>query len=339
MGRYYAMDRDKHWDRTEICYKTLTNPVSVSAEKIEIIINNHYQQGLVDEYIRPTAFGNNSINSGDSVIFFNYREDSIRQIFEPFVNPDFKNFKTAVLNNIFIATMTKYSDRFLTEVLYPSEKIINPLGKVIADHQKKQLRIAETEKYAHVTYFFNGLQDAPLANEYRLLVPSQTIAHHEDHPEMMAVEITNRTIQAIEDGQMDFILVNYANADVIAHTANYEAAIKAVKIINEEMGRLIKTVLNQENVFLLITADHGNIEQMLNPTTGLPEAKHNASPVPIYLVAKELEKEKSATEANRLEREPVGILADVAPTVLALMEIPKPTEMTGENLLEKMILK
>ncbi|MEK7115117.1 MAG: 2,3-bisphosphoglycerate-independent phosphoglycerate mutase [Patescibacteria group bacterium] len=340
-GRYYAMDRDKHWDRTQICYEAMLGKGTIITD-VKIFVEDHYKKGLTDEYIQPVVIGseNNCVKDNDAIIFFNYREDSIRQIAECFANPNFKNFKNISLKNIYLISMTNYfNDGFKTEVAFPPEKIDNSLGKVVADAGKNQLRIAETEKYAHVTYFFNGLKDEPLPKEYRILIPSKGIAHQDEHPEMMASEISNRVIQTIEERSIDFILVNYANADVIAHTGNYDAAMAAVKIIDQELEKLLKTVLGADNTTLVITADHGNVEQMIDPRTGLPETKHNISPVPIYIIAKNLERPavKTNEQIIQSETEPIGLLSDVAPTILELMGIAKPAEMTGESLLRKLI--
>ena len=345
-GRYYAMDRDKHWDRTQICYNTLLGR-SIIITDTKAFVNDHYKKGLTDEYIQPVACGelaesgpeNNGIKDNDAIIFFNYREDSMRQIAESFANPNFKEFKNTPLKNIYLASMTNYfNDGFGTEVAFPPEEVKNPLGKIIADSGKNQLRIAETEKYAHVTYFFNGLKDAPLPKEYRILIPSKGIAHQDEYPEMMAGEISTRIIQAVEEREMDFILVNYANVDVIAHTGNYDAAAAAVKVIDQELEKLLKAVLDDDNTTLVITSDHGNVEQMIDPRTGLPETKHNVSPVPIYIIAKNLERPtKTNEQIIQSETEPVGLLSDVAPTILELMGIAKPAEMTGESLLKKLI--
>ena len=339
-GRYYAMDRDKHWDRTEVCYNALVGKATIIND-VKTFVNDHYKKGLIDEYIQPVVIGpeNNSIKDNDAIVFFNYREDSIRQIAESFANPNFKDFKNNPLKNIYLCSMTNYfNDGFGNDVAFPPEVVENPLGKVISDNEKNQLRIAETEKYAHVTYFFNGLKDAPLAKEYRILIPSKGVAHHDERPEMMANEITTRVIQSIEERNMDFILVNYANADVIAHTGNYDAAVMAVKTIDQELEKLLKTVLAADNTTLVITGDHGNVEQMIDPRTGLPETKHNISPVPIYIISKKFEKPtKTNEQIIQSETEPAGFLSDVAPTVLELMGITKPAEMTGESLLKKLI--
>lgn len=335
-GRYYAMDRDKHWDRTQLSYQALMGKTTMIND-LETFIKEQYRKGLSDEYLQPVAVGpeNRGIKDGDAVVFFNFREDSIRQIAEPFLHAAFNHFPTTPLRDIFVATMTTYFDDYRENVIAPPEIVGNSLGKIIADSGKTQLRIAETEKYAHVTYFFNGLKDAPLANEYRVLIPSRSIAHPDEHPEMMAQEITTRIVQSLEDREMNFILANYANPDIIAHTGNYEAAVQAVRVIDQELEKLVKATLAQEAA-LIITSDHGNIEQMVNPRTGLPEAKHNTSPVPLYIVARELERTKNPQERQRIKEEAVGFLADVAPTVLEIMKLPQPPDMTGQSLLKRL---
>ncbi len=335
-GRYYAMDRDRHWERTQQVYDILLGKGSPVTD-IKEHINNQYKRDLTDEYLEPTIVGPeiNSIKDNDSIIFFNYREDNIRQIASPFASKDFKEFPIIPLKNIYLATMTQYSDKFDANVMFPPEKIENPLGVVLEKNDKLQLRIAETEKYAHVTYFFNGLKDTPLKNEYRILVPSRNLARHDEHPEMMAEEISNRIMQSIEDGNIDFILANFANADIIAHTGNFNAAVEAVKVIDSEIGKIVKTALARDGI-VIITSDHGNVEQMINPQTGLPERKHDPNLVPVYLVGKEFAKSKNKSEISRIENEAVGILSDVAPTVLELLKITKPAEMSGESLIGKL---
>ena len=223
---------------------------------------------------------------------------------------------------------------FNVPVAFPADTVENPLGKVISDRGLSQLRVAETYKYAHVTYFFNGLREPPFPGEFRTLIPSQTELHPEEHPEMMASAVTDRVINAIEGRAFDFILVNYANADTIAHTANYNASLEAVRVMDREIARLVKAA-EAAGIPLLITSDHGNIEELINPATGLPESQHDPSPVPLYIVA-EAYKGRKFSNVNDLANETFGSLADVAPTVLSLMDIPKPPEMTGDNLLDKM---
>ncbi len=230
--------------------------------------------------------------------------------------------------------MVSYDDRFNVPAAFAKDIVKNSLSKIIANNNKIQFKIAETEKYAHITYFFNGEKESPFNNEYRVLIPSRSDVHHDEHPEMMANEITQRIIEAISEQAYDFILANYANADIIAHTGNYQATVKAVETIDEQIGKIITTVLEQ-NAILIITSDHGNAEVMFDSKTGEIETKHNNSPVPIYLIAKEfqLTKPRSQIEIIRTEKNNVGVLADIAPTILELMKIPKPKEMTGQSLL------
>ncbi len=332
-GRYYALDRDKHWDRTQKAYNALTGTAPITDDYKELIEKN-YAKNLSDEFIEPHLIGpeNNGIKDGDGLIFIDFREDSIRQLVESFINPDFSNFPVKKFTNLFIVTMTEYSPRFNLPVVSPQEKVENPLGKIISDNGKSQLRIAETDKYAHVTYFFNGLNEKPYDNEFRILVPSKNVVRHDEAPEMMAAEITNRVIQALDENSFDFILINYANADIIGHTGNFDAGMIAVKTIDEEIGKLSRKILEDDDI-LIITADHGNVEKMMDPLTAKPTTGHDASPVPVYIVAKEFFRNKSKEEVEGSEAETIGILCDIAPTILSLMNIAKPKDMTGQNLL------
>lgn len=335
-GRHYAMDRDQHWDRTQQTYEVLLGR-GPEINNVKEYVEQNYARGLTDEYFEPVRLtGTQQIKENDSLIFFNFREDSMRQIASPFAIPKFSYFPTALLPNLLVVTMTQYSDKFSNaQVLFPPEKIEQPLGLVLSQTDKLQLRIAETEKYAHVTYFFNGLKDSPLKGEYRLLVPSRNVVHHDQYPEMMAEEISNRIVQAIQEGEMDFILANLANPDVIAHTGNFDAALRAIRVVDQEMGKIMKVVLQREAV-LIISADHGNVEQMINPLTGIPETKHDPNPVPVYIVGNGFASAKDAAGINRSETETVGIIADIAPTALTLLGIPKPAEMSGESLLGRL---
>ncbi len=335
-GRYYAMDRNKNWSLTRIAYENITGQSGTRLENAHPAIEATYKRGLTEEYLPPLCFGDDSaVQENDAIIFFNFREDSMRQLAESFIIKGFSEFPVKDFQNLYVATMTVYEDRFAVPVICPAEEILNPLGKVLSDAGKTQLRLAETYKYAHVTLFFNGYRETPLPNEYRIVMPSISTARIEDHPEMMAGQITDRLLDAIQSHGFDFILVNYANADTIAHTANYEAGIRAVETIDKELGRILKVAINPETV-LMITSDHGNIEEMLNPSTGLPESQHDASPVPFYLIAPEF-KGRKFTNWRNLSSETMGSIADVAPTILELMQIRKPPEMTGRSLLEGIV--
>ena len=338
-GRFYAMDRDTHWERTRKAYDVLTGSGElVETDDIETHIKKTYDRKFNDEYIEPILIGpeRRAIKDNDAVIFFNFREDRMRQIVSPFILKSFKDFPVKDFQNLYVVTMTPYGNDFQVPAAFEPEKILNPLGKVLADKGFTQLRLAETQKYPHVTYFFNGLKEEPFKNEYRVLIPSPPTIRPEEHPEMMAVEVTNRLLESIEEKVFDFILVNYANPDMIAHTGNYDASIAAVKVIDEQIGKITESCW-RNNIFLIITSDHGNIERVFNPQTGLPETKHDPSPVPIYLVAPEFHKTKTQEEIIESERGSVGVLADIAPTVLELLSIPKPAEMTGQSLLKLLL--
>ena len=336
MGRYYGMDREKNWKLTERAYETMTGPGAPVVSDATPIIQETYQKNLNEEFVPPMVFRENGfIKDEESVIFFNFREDSIRQIAESFIIKNFDKFPTKKFQNLYVATMTQYEDAFSVPVAFPQEKIEIPLGKAISDAGKTQLRLAESYKYAHVTYFFNGYIETPFTNEYRVFVPSIKNPHPEEHPEMMAAAITDRVVEALENRAFDFILVNYANPDTIAHTGNYQAAVEAVKTINTQIGRVIKTVLATDTM-MIITSDHGNIEQMVNPFTGAPETQHDPNPVPLYLVISEL-RNKKFVNWQSLDSETIGVLCDVAPTILELMKIQKPAEMTGRSLLHEII--
>ena len=331
-GRYYAMDRAKHWDRTEKAYRVLigdSETIENYEEKIKAI-----HQRFNDEYVEPMLLGplNRGIKDNDSIIFFNFREDRMRQIVEPFVNKSFSEFPIKQFKNLSIATMINYRNDFKVRVAFSPEEVKNPLAKVLADNSKIQLRLAETEKYAHVTYFFNNLVEKPFGNEFRILIPSRMDLKPDEHPEMRAEEITNRLISAIEEKAFDFILVNYANPDIIAHTGNYEATKKVVEIIDEVVDKVVKVVLGQ-NAVLILTSDHGNIERMFDPFTGEIETKHNNNPVLFYLIGKEFQRQKDKFQAEKEAKDVIGVLSDVAPTILELLGLKKPKEMTGQSLL------
>lgn len=334
-GRYYGMNREENWDRTEKAYQVITGEGEV-VQNLEEEIKKIYDRDLNDEFIPPLIIEKTRpVQDNDSIIFFNFREDSIRQITEAFVERDFKRFPIKNLKNLYVATMTRYREGLKAAVAFPPQIVENPLGKVLSDHQKTQLRIAETEKYAHVTYFFNGLKEQPFPNEYRVLIPSRNIIKQDEKPEMMAEAITDRAIAAINESGFDFILINYANPDIIAHSGNYQATVEAIKVVDQQVGRLLKSVLAQNHV-LIITSDHGNAETLIDVKTGEIETKHDKNPVPFYLVANEYKRRESETRERRYET--IGILSDIAPTILDLMKIPKPAEMTGQNLLPVLVL-
>ncbi len=338
-GRYFAMDKDLHWDRTEKTYNVLIGsgvPAKIESTDAASVIGPMHARGITDEFIEPSLLQPDGvIKENDAVIFFNFREDAMQQMAQMFANPNAGQPHT-IPKNLYITTFTRYSRKLNFPVAFPPESITNPLGKVLSDAGKVQLRIAETMKYAHVTYFFNGFTEPPFENEYRVLIPSQNIVRQDEFPEMMATQVTTRALSAISEGVYDFILVNYANPDVIAHTGNFDAAMKAINTVDEQIGILMKAILDRGDI-LVITSDHGNVEKMIDQKTGIPETTHNKSPVPIYVVTRGYERSKNDELVREIEKTSTGVLSDVAPTVLELMRIPRPTEMTGVSLLQSLI--
>jgi 2,3-bisphosphoglycerate-independent phosphoglycerate mutase len=336
MGRYYGMDRQGDWRLTETAYDTMTGQSGRIVPDPVPPIEENYKQGATEEYLPPMRFNESKkIQDGDALFFFNYREDSIRQLASSFIAKPFDKFATLDFKNLYVATMSHYDDSFTVPVAFPADTVEDPIGKVLSDRNLIQLRLAETYKYAHVTYFFNGLREEPFPNEYRTLIPSNESLHPEEHPEMMAKPITDRLVEAITDRAYDFILVNYANPDTIAHTADYNAGLEAVRVIDREIDRVLRAA-EAVDALVAITGDHGNMEEMINPMTGLPESQHDPSPVPLYLMGSEF-KGKRFVNQDSLAAETLGSLADVAPTLLEAMHIPQPPEMTGRSVLEGLI--
>lgn len=338
-GRFYAMDRDKHWDFTQRVYKAMTGEGSIiSSKDIQQHIEKTYAKNLNDEFVAPALIDSkeNAIHDNDSLFFFNFREDRMRQLAELFVLPSSEHAPTNSYNNLYIASMTQIREDFTIPVAFPPQHIDTSLGKILSDNQKMQLRIAETQKYAHVTFFFNGLTDKPFKNEYRILIPSKTTPRQEEDPNMQTPAITQRLIQSIEEGLFDFTLVNFASPDMIAHTGNYNASKEAVAIVDEYIGKILDVVL-KHNVTLIITADHGNIERLFDPLTGEPETKHDPNPVPIYLIHSSLKKPRQEAYIKERERYTIGMLSDIAPTILDILSIPKPPHITGQSLLKQLL--
>ncbi len=338
-GRYYALDRTQNWHLIQRTYECLTGQggqVVSSLEELTKIIKKNYDDGLTEEFLPPLRLASaKPIEDNDAVIFFNFREDSIRELAESFILNDFNKFSPKKFNNLYLTTLTRYEEKFSVPVAYPPEQVDNALGKILSGSGKTQLRLAETYKYAHITYFFNGYREPAYKNEYRVLIPSLNIPHAEEHPELMATAVTDRLIQSIENRSFDFILVNYANPDTIGHTGDFAAGCQTVKVIDKEISRLLKAGLNEETI-IIITSDHGNLEEMLSPATGRLETQHDPNPVPFYLVAPEFRGRKFVNWRN-LSLEVTGVLSDVAPTILELIGIPQPQEMTGKSLLKSLI--
>ncbi len=326
-GRFYAMDRDKRWQRIEKAYRAMVKGEGITAANPIKAIEDSYQKEVFDEFVEPTVITNKGepvakIEKNDSVIFFNFRPDRARQITRALVDPEFKEFKTKKLNLHFVC-FTSYDDTMPNvHVAFKKERLENTFGEYISKKGYKQLRIAETEKYAHVTFFFNGGEENQYVGEERILVPSPKVETYDMKPEMSAYEVTEKVLEAISQDKFDSIILNFANTDMVGHTGNLEAAIKAVEAVDECVGKIVELV-NEKKGNLLIIADHGNAEQMIDYKTGEPHTAHTTNPVPIILV----------TSEKGVKIKSGGKLADVAPTLLDLMKLPKPEEMTGESLL------
>ena len=323
-GRYYAMDRDNRWERTEKAYRAIAEGEGQKATDPVAAIGASYGKDVTDEFVMPVVVeGYAGIKNGDGVFMANFRADRVRQLLAALLDPNFKEFKRHKKIRFAGATgMTEYS-KDLTPfhtVLFSSIELKGILGEIVAKADKTQLRIAETEKYAHVTFFLNGGRESKFPGEERILVPSPKVATYDLKPEMSAFEVTDRLVEAISDGNFDLIVVNYANGDMVGHTGNLEAAIKAVEAIDTCLGYLAAAVKRAGGT-LLITADHGNAEQMEDKRTGEPHTAHTLDLVPVVLV--------NGPNARLTD----GVLADVAPTMLELLDLPQPTEMTGHSLL------
>jgi len=329
-GRFYAMDRDKRWERVKKCYDALVNGEGNKAGSSIKAIEDSYQKEVFDEFVEPTLICNGeepiaTIGKNDSVIFFNFRPDRAREITRALVDPEFDGFETKKDLNLYYVCFTNYDETMPNvHIAFKKEPLKNTFGEYISQKGYTQLRIAETEKYAHVTFFFNGGEEKQYEGEDRILVPSPKVETYDLKPEMSAYEVTDKVIDAINQDKYDVIILNYANTDMVGHTGSLEAAIKAVEAVDECVGKVVELV-ESKNGNMLITADHGNAEQMIDYSTGEPHTAHTTNPVPLILV----------TSDKKLKLKTGGKLADLAPTMLSLMELEKPEEMDGESLLDK----
>jgi 2,3-bisphosphoglycerate-independent phosphoglycerate mutase len=338
-GRYFAMDRNENWDRTAKAYDMLTLGKAGVEKSASDAVNKSYDKNITDEFIEPILIGDNEkdlgiIKGNDSVIFFNFREDRARQLTKTFVLPTFTKFtREKYLPDIEFICMTQYEDNLPVRIAFPPITIQNCLGEMISKQGLHQLRIAETEKYAHVTYFFNGGREEPYFQEDRILIPSQSVSTYDKAPEMSAYPITERVIKELGKGKYAFVLINYANPDMVGHTGNIKATIAAIETIDECLGMLIPEVLKIGGS-LFITADHGNAEELLNLRNSEPDTEHSVSPVPLWYISPANQRQKSESQIMESKNDVRGILSDIAPTILASLNIKIPPEMTGQNLLD-----
>lgn len=327
-GRYYAMDRDNRWERVTLAYDALVDADAPRYLTADDAVADSYKKGKTDEFMLPAVIGGyQGMKDGDAVLMVNYRSDRAREITEMLLNPEFDKAKRCrTVKFVAAAGMAEYSEahKAWLQTLFPPEVLTNIFGEVLQKHHKTQLRIAETEKYAHVTFFFNGGEEKLFDGEERILVPSPKVATYDLQPEMSAVEVTDKLIEAIESDKFDAIIVNYANGDMVGHTGIMEAAVKAVETVDACMARLEKAIYKAGGT-MFVTADHGNCEMMKDETTGAPYTAHTTFDVKAVLVAPPDDVRQLAS----------GRLADIAPTLLDLMQIEQPKEMTGKSLLIK----
>ncbi|MHC1572664.1 MAG: 2,3-bisphosphoglycerate-independent phosphoglycerate mutase [Methanosarcinales archaeon] len=325
-GRYYAMDRDNRWERTNKAFNAIVNGVGLYAESSEEAIRTAYARGESDEFVLPTVIVKDGkpvcvVSEGDSVIFFNFRADRARQITRAFIDSDFSEFERDYVPIVFVS-MTEYDESFKIPVAFPPELIANTLGEVVSRNGLKQLRIAETEKYAHVTFFFNGGVETPFSGEDRVLVPSPKVPTYDLKPEMSAPLVTEKVVEAIRSKQYDLIVLNYANCDMVGHTGNFDATVRAVEAVDLSVGR-VAGVIRESGGVMILTADHGNAEQMYETSESGERlhTAHTSNPVPFSIISQKMYRLRD------------GILADVAPTILDLLGLERPVEMTGRSLL------
>lgn len=337
-GRNWSMDRNNNWDRIEKAYLMLTEGKGEQVQNLTKYLQDSYVKGITDEYLEPGVIVDENgkptalIEDNDCVIFFNFREDRARELTVAFTVPGFDKFKKNKSPKITFSTMIEYENDLPVSVVFPKEEVCNGLGETLSKNNKKQLRISETEKYAHATYFFNGGKEDPWQGEERILIPSPSVSKFDESPEMSAAEITENILEAIEKKEYDFILVNYANADMVGHTGNEKACIEAVKSLDKAMSLIIPATLKAGGC-LLITADHGNIEELKNANTGQVDTEHSTNPVPLWYVTPDNHRNKMPEEIKQEETKIGGLLSDIAPTVLDIIGIEKPQEMGGESLL------
>ncbi len=341
-GRYYAMDRDNRWDRIQKAYEAIVEgKADVYADDAVEAMQHWYDQKIYDEQITPTVITKNkkpvaTVQPGDSVIFFNFRPDRAREIAKAFVLPTFDKFSRAYVKDLYFSTFTEYEKDLPCVIAYPPQAIDHCLAKVVSDAGMKQLHIAETEKYAHVTFFMNGMIEDEFPGEERVIVPSPRVSTYDKAPEMSAIQISERVVQEIAKNTYDLIIVNFANADMVGHTGDEGATVIAMQTLDKALGMIVNAALATDGV-CLVTADHGNAEEVKNLMTGDIDKEHSTNPVPLLIIGKRFEGVRAPSGdvvgGDLSLTTPVGMLADVAPTILKLLEIEQPTEMTGRALI------
>lgn len=343
IGRYYAMDRDKRWDRTQLAYDLFTKSNGESYQELSATLRGKKEGGEYDEFLKPLSIAHHpssrthSLADGDVVLCTNFRADRMRQIVRAMFarEGEFHDFKRSVVPKLHhLFTLTEYDSSFPVTALFPPAVINQHLGQLLSEHGFSQLRIAETEKYAHVTYFFNGGVEKAFPGETRILIPSpRDVATYDEKPEMSAIELTERLLQELASNRHAVYVVNYANCDMVGHTGNFDAAVRAVETVDTCLGKVL-ALITQKRGTAIVTADHGNAEQMIDYDTGEPHTAHTMFPVPLYLVADSANFGSSSPE-TKIRLDSGGALCDIAPTICELLNLPQPEAMTGRSLILK----
>lgn len=329
-GRYYTMDRDRRWDRTQRAYDLMTQDGEGDGRSATDVVQASYEAEITDEFVEPTRIAPGAVEAGDAVIFFNFRPDRARQLTQAFVDPNFNGFEREWITPLTFLTFTQYDPEFPVLVAFEPQDLTNILGEVVSRAGLRQLRTAETEKYAHVTYFLNGGIEDPFEGEDRELVPSPLVPTYDRTPGMSAEEVTRGAIAAIEKGIYSLIVINYANPDMVGHTGKMEATVQAIEAVDRSLGQLLESI-SKAGGTALITADHGNAEMMWDAQNN-PWTAHTTNPVPFILV--EGEKRKIPGHGGDVRLRTGGTLADIAPTILQILHVEQPEEMTGRSLIE-----
>ncbi len=331
-GRFFAMDRDNRWDRVEKMYRVMTDGAPSVGDPLAAI-QKSYDEKIYDEEFVPVSIDpSGKVQAGDTVLFFNFRPDRAREITGAFVVPEFDKFARAKIEPLLFATMTEYEKGLPVDVCYPPEVIKMSLAETISKAGKLQFHVAETEKYAHVTFFLNGTIEDAWLGEDRKIVPSPKVTSYAEAPEMSAIEVAHEAVAAIESKKYDFIVMNFANADMVGHTGDMAATVRGVEAVDAAMGLVVSAALEQGGA-IFITADHGNGEEVVNLRTGDKDKEHSTNAIPFICISKDWEGGGDATGSDLSLVQPVGMLADVAPTILQAMGVPQPREMTGRALI------
>lgn len=329
-GRYYAMDRDRRWDRVQRAYDVMTQDGAGNGLRAVQVLEQSYQEQITDEFVNPVRIAPGAVEPEDGVIFFNFRPDRARQLTQAFVNPNFDGFERQQIQPLSFVTFTQYDPELTVDVAFAPQNLSNILGEVISQKGLKQFRTSETEKYAHVTYFFNGGLEEPFEGEDRELVNSPMVATYDKAPAMSASEVTDVAIKAIEKNIYSLVVINYANPDMVGHTGQMEATIKALEVVDACLGRLLESV-SKAGGTTIITADHGNAEYMMDEE-GNPWTAHTTNQVPLIFV--EGERAKIPGHGGEVGLRSDGKLSDIAPTILEILQLPQPPEMTGRSLVQ-----